>query len=350
MASSFGDVLAALRGYRNELNQQLQQEATQVLDTSTGLLSAFAARPNARAFATPLANVHATGVGVRLKDGVVQPGEFVLKAYVFDKLPGVASALTTQFGNIAVDVEAMPVQLALAAPQQAHRPIVGGVSIAPLNQPYVGTLGCFLRRVLNGNEQFFALSNNHVLAEVNQLAIGTPIVQPGPEIDHAFGPSDVFAALSAYVPLVFPTATLEPAVNRLDAAIALVADSKLLRPGQMLGVPQYTPKLAVALPGMRVIKAGRTTGVTTGTITATHVNGVRVNYSSTNTPRIATFNGAIQIVGDDAHPFSLPGDSGSVILEEATGYPVALLFAGDGRQTSACDMGDVCERFQAFPV
>ena len=106
-----------------------------------------------------------------------------------------------------------------------------------------------------------------------------------------------------------------------------------------------------AVPGMRVIKSGRTTGLTTGIVTATRVNGTQVNYGTRIAPRIATFNDTIQIVSDvDGKPFSAPGDSGSVILDLETGRPVALLFAGDGRTTTACDIGGVCKQFQAFPI
>lgn len=78
---------------------------------------------------------------------------------------------------------------------------------------------------------------------------------------------------------------------------------------------------------------------------------MQINYGTLNAPRIATFNDTIEIISDDASkPFSMPGDSGSVILDRDTGQPVALLFAGDGRTTTACDFGGVCRQFQALPV
>jgi hypothetical protein len=102
---------------------------------------------------------------------------------------------------------------------------------------------------------------------------------------------------------------------------------------------------------MKVIKSGRTTGVTTGTITAIKVNGVRVNYADRGQPpKIATFNNCVEIVGDNGIPFSNPGDSGSVILEASTGKPVALLFAGDGVTTTACDLPSLCRRLNVVPV
>src|SRR5215207_9069015 len=151
-----------------------------MLAESAGV-SAQAAAPLA-AFSSPLTNVHATGVGVRVRGGAVVPDEFVIKVYVFNKVKvdlGAATPdLTRQFGSIPVDVEPLPVQLALAraakkaaakksaaqkgAPALAAgippnrrkvRPIVGGVSIAPLNAAFVGTVGCFVKRRVAGSSR-----------------------------------------------------------------------------------------------------------------------------------------------------------------------------------------------------
>lgn len=67
-------------------------------------------------------------------------------------------------------------------------------------------------------------------------------------------------------------------------------------------------------------------------------------------PRIAVFENTVEVATPSGDPFSLPGDSGSVILEELTGHPVALLFAGDGRTTTACELGPLCRRLRAWPV
>jgi len=101
---------------------------------------------------------------------------------------------------------------------------------------------------------------------------------------------------------------------------------------------------------MRVTKSGRTTGVTTGVVTAVNVNNVQVNYGTQSNPRIASFNETVQIVGDDGRPFSAPGDSGSVILDRGSKKPVALLFAGDGRATTACSFAGVCRDFNVMPA
>ena len=369
--ASYGEVLSVIKDFRNDLEQQTQDEVEAQFSGGMVTMSAFAARGGVSAFSTPLSNVHATGVGIRVRGGQVVPDEFVLKVYVFDKadLGAQTPALMQTYGSIGVDVETLPIQQALAktgaskatasagvapaaapvpAQRRRHRPIVGGLSIAPLNEFFVGTLGCFLKRVAAGSEQFFALSNNHVLVDTNRLPIGTTIVQPGPEVEPT-RPRDAFAALSAFIPIQFPASRLNPVANRFDAAIAVVADTTLIRTRSMFGINNYNPQLATAVPGMRVIKSGRTTGVTTGIVTAVNVDRVQVNYGTRTSPRIATFNDTIEITGD-AGPFSGPGDSGSVILHRDSGRPVALLFAGDGRTTTACDIGGVCRRFQALPV
>jgi hypothetical protein len=212
----------------------------------------------------------------------------------------------------------------------------------------VGTLGCFVRRRIAETEQVFALSNNHVLADVNRLPIGTKITQPGPETGVS-NPADVFAALSEFVPIDFPKGRFAREDNEFDAAIAGVTDMGAISRGKILGIPNYDPVIADPVPGMAVIKSGRT-GVTTGHVTAVGVHGVQVNYGTEANPIIATFTDTIEIVGDGGQPFSLPGDSGSVILEKATGKPVALLFAGDGRTTTTCSFARVCRHFQVEPV
>lgn len=355
--ASYGDVLAVLKEFRNDLERKVHHD---INERASPGLQAFAsrARGGLSAFSTASTNVHASGAGIRVRNGFPVPNEFVIKVYVFDKFPEQrGDALVTTFDGIDVDVEQLPVQLALhAAPaakvpsnRKRHRPIPAGVSIAPINESYVGTLGIFLSRRGPGAEQIYILSNNHVLADTNRLPIGTPIGQPGPE-KSPINPEDVFASLSSFVPLLFPTHPSSTPTNRFDAAIAIVSDPSLIITGKILDINKYVPTIGTAVPGMRVIKSGRTTGVTHGIVTATRVNGVQVNYGTQASPFIATFNDTIEVIGLDDQTFSKPGDSGAIILEESTGHPVALLFAGDGHTTTACDIGGVCQQFSAQPV
>lgn len=387
---SYAECLAALPSFRNDVarRQQLEERPLEV--------TAFATHGAFSAFATPSSNVHATGVGIRQRGGKYIDEEHVLKLFVFDKLEHDAAGAppVESWEGLPVDVEHLPVQVVratasktskasradkgskAAAAQRAkrakaatteeaaaavsdrprqrerRRPIPGGLSISPLRANFVGTLGCFLMRRTIDTEEVFALSNNHVLADVDRLPRGTPIVQPGPEVPPFLTqPQDTLAVLHTAIPLHFPTGDIDPVVNRFDAAIANVTDGDIIERGRIFDLPQYDPSRVVSLePGMRVVKSGRTTGVTHGIVTATNVTGVQINYGTAQVPRIAIFQSLIKIVGVDGSPFSLPGDSGSVILEEQSGHPAALLFAGDGRNTFGCDLGLLCQRLRAWPI
>jgi hypothetical protein len=75
-----------------------------------------------------------------------------------------------------------------------------------------------------------------------------------------------------------------------------------------------------------VRKAGRTTGVTRGRITIVDQDRLPVDMGD-DRPKWATFSNVIEIEGTDGAPFSLGGDSGSLIVDD-NGYARALLFAG----------------------
>lgn len=350
--TTLGDALEALEEFRAEL-VNVQMNATVPRSQAMAFRATAGAAGNA-----PLANVHATGVGIR------DDGQFVVKVYVFDTVTirsaSAVPLLSAPIQGVHVDVEQLPVQVAFAraaakksAPaaasnpaqhQARHRPVPAGVEIGPLGGNFVGTLGCFVRRGGDASGPLFVLSNNHVLANVNRFPVGTPFTQP-----FSASAADTIATLSSFEPILFPTPGAQPR-NVIDAGIAVVTDPARVVTGKMLNIKQYTPRLLAPRPGMTVTKAGRTTGVTTGTIRAIRVRGVQVNYGTRQNPIIATFDNAITITGSNGLPFSNPGDSGSVILDKATGRPVALLFAGDSTTTTACDVSVACARFNVRPV
>ena len=356
--SALNDVLLAIDDFRSDLfsDQNSEEAALTPAAASAGL------RGMLGDFVSPLQNIHATGVGIRRKDGELLPSEFVIKVYVFHKVAGLSKLipkiLSKSFHGVEIDIEELPVMQIGAKKKSAtasattptqhrarRRPIPGGVEIQPRGANFVGTLGGFVRSI-SGPSTVFALSNNHVLANTNRLPIGTEISQP-----FSSSLTDVFARLTSFDTIQLASATNPfPARNRIDAAIARVANTTLIRTGSMFGISNYTPTLKAPLPGMIVTKSGRTTGVTAGRVTAIRVNGVRVNYGTQTAPSIGTFDGCIQVVGNGGSPFSAGGDSGSFILERATGRPVALLFAGNGQTTTACDLTAVCTRFSVLPV
>jgi hypothetical protein len=394
--ATYAECLVALPSFRNELLRDTSLSAG-----GPALPFTFSPHGAFSAFARPLTNVHATGVGIRQRQGKYVRGEHVIKVFVFDKVQGEVPGVPPSYdqGRIPVDIEQLPVQVirpsssavannpsasetqpvaaavnaeagtVLEAPQQLPpqceniRPIVAGISISPLDANFAGTLGCFLLRQNIATQEVFVLSNNHVLADVGRLPAGTKVCQPGPEVPpfHTDA-ATAFATLHSAIPIEFPNTSTEPVFNRFDAAIANVTNGDIIQRAQMFGMvqagqpnpnnlPVYDPSRVVSPePDMRVMKIGRTTGFTRGLITATNVQGVQVNYGTNQFPVIAVFRGVTTIIGDDNKPFSLPGDSGSVILEEATGHPVGLLFAGDGVKTMACDLGALCQQLGAWPI
>lgn len=183
-----------------------------------------------------------------------------------------------------------------------------------------GTLGALLT---DGTNQYI-LSNNHVLGRSDQAVAGEDVSQPG-LIDSGCRVATVVGDFTTAAPF-------GAQATNVDAAIAQ------LRPGTMdstgfihdIGVPSS----AVVLPsvGLSVAKSGRTTGFTTGTISAINAS-VSVQYQR-GCGGGKKFNVAFsnQVVINSS-TFSAGGDSGSLIVSNSGKNPVALLFAGSSTTT-----------------
>ena len=200
------------------------------------------------------------------------------------------------------------------APASPHRvrPVRPGTS-AGHYEITAGTLGAFVR--VDGSDRPRVLSNNHVLADENRGAVGDEILQPG-ALDGGQAGTDRIAALERFV-------ALEAAgVNVVDAALA-VLDDGVEFDASIEAIPTSG---AMASPENveRVVKRGRTTGLTRGVVTAIEVDNVVVRFS-TGTLR---FDNQIEIAGTENMVFSKGGDSGSLIVEESSADGVGLLFAG----------------------
>lgn len=344
----YQDVLGCIHDFRAQLHLERQAE-----DALTPAILKVGLRGILGRIVTPLGNIHAVGVGIRKRKGKYVLDDFVIKLYVYQKKAHASlrkmlpAFLQKPFHGVDVDVEELPVMRAYSSPAdhvKSHRPIPAGVVVKALGSRFAGTLGCYV----TSNSGVFILSNNHVLADTNRLPIGEPVIQP------SFPPNDptlVFARLTEFEPIQLPTPGQSvSARNRIDAAIAEVTDPVKQSLSDILGIPNYVPQLANPMGGMKVTKAGAATGVTTGTINATLVSDLNVDYGGQGSPLTAVFDESIQIDGDGGEPFSAPGDSGSVVVEVETGKPVALLFAGFGNQSSACDLTAVCRRFGVIPT
>jgi len=232
------------------------------------------------------------------------------------------------------------------------RPVPIGVSTG---HPDItaGTIGA---RVTNG-ATVFALSNNHVYANVNNAAIGNNVLQPGP-YDEGVNPADAIGTLAAFEPIRFCTVILVwlmcSETNQIDAAIAATDETKVgfATPSAGYGTPSSLLHAAYGNPsvigdetltqllGQSVSKHGRTTGATSGTIDSINAT-VDVCYDQ-NCSLIARFTDQIIITPGT---FSAGGDSGSLIVSTNGNNPVGLLFAGSDTITIANRIDLVLNRF-----
>ena len=195
-----------------------------------------------------------------------------------------------------------------------------------------GTLGALVN---DKNNNLFILSNNHVLAESDQARAGDTIVQPAlvdlncnPQAGRTVGSlryvvpiesaqSNVDAALAAATPAVDGTGAilqLGPPVNGILTPAAPAAGE-----GEVLS--------ANLLNQLRVVKSGRTTGLTCSTVNTVNLS-VQVDYyydcAETQPYYTKTY---INQIGMPGASFADSGDSGALVLDAANAQAVGLFFA-----------------------
>jgi hypothetical protein len=195
-----------------------------------------------------------------------------------------------------------------------------------------GTLGAL---VSDRDSNLFILSNNHVLAESDQARPGDTIVQPAlvdlncnPQAGRTAGAlryvvplqssqTNVDAALAAATPAVDGSGAilqLGPAINGLLSAAAPAAGT-----GEQL--------TAGILNQLRVVKSGRTTGLTCSTVNTVNLT-VQVDYyydcAETHPYYTKTF---VNQIGMPGASFADSGDSGALVLDAANAQPIGLFYA-----------------------
>lgn len=220
-------------------------------------------------------------------------------------------------------------------------PLRIGSSLAHFNVP-AGTLGCFVTHKVTGARGI--LSNNHVLANVNKGKYGDGIRQPS-KADGGTN-SNLIATLEQFVPM------LSSRTNYLDCAWASLPRNggralsfrDIFNSADVLVNKLCSINPVLAWPDMQVVKVGRTTGYSEGSVDAINVNNLNVRYG--NNIRVR-FDRQIQIKSLSRSHFARPGDSGAVVLD-SNSAPVGLLFSGsdkgggeDSGYTWANPIGDV---------
>ncbi|MGH2698565.1 MAG: hypothetical protein ACRDJL_05110 [Actinomycetota bacterium] len=195
-----------------------------------------------------------------------------------------------------------------------QRPLLIGSSVGH-HEVTAGTLGCFVE-ASDGTPAL--LSNNHVLANENQGSVGDPILQPAP-FDGGDAERDRVGSLSAFVPLKIE----EP--NFVDCAIAGLDGGIDFDAATLIEGLRLAGSADVMEAGAHEIeKLGRSTGRTRGRVTAFEIDNLTVGYDAGS----LRFDNQIEVESTGDGPFSLGGDSGSLVYIAESGLGFGHLFAG----------------------
>ena len=245
--------------------------------------------------------------------------QFVLAVRVqrrgLENSPQLESIKKQAKGEINVQYIGIPTKRAgVPWTQEKTTPLKIGSSIGH-DKITAGTLGGFVRSRDDGS--VLILSNNHVLANENKGMAGDPVLQPGAD-DGGRNPEDKVGELLRFVSLK------REGTNLVDCALATIDSSveydtrTLTGMGELAGLGD-----AILAEDDAVRKVGRTTGKTEGRVTAFELDDVVVQFDT----GLLRFDNQVEIEGAGDTPFSLGGDSGSLIVD-ADRRAVGLLFAG----------------------
>jgi S1-C subfamily serine protease len=286
---------------------------------------------------TPAAALNVVGVGIGEKrskgryTGRACVTVYVAKKYAKSRVKQ-RDFVPQRISGVPTDVVGVGYPEAKSLPKRRRkvRPAQPGTSVGPWDYDWsmVGTFGVIVTDRANRN---YILSNNHVLADENNVALGARISQPGP-LDDEDGPNAI-GRLSEFVPLRFGNAR-----NWMDAAVArLYATVRFEKAIMGIGAPQSAGR---ARRNMRVRKYGRTTGLTEGIVRLTRFDlwHMQFDQGPVRIDDVLTIQG----VGG---PFSQAGDSGSAIVSDDNRV-VGLLFGGYGNTDYAVPIQRILRRFQ----
>lgn len=271
-----------------------------------------------RKFSNVLEDDNVVAVGVSEKHVNAETvGELTVCFYVKKKLPPsqvdgsrMVPAVINMPGDKAVFTDVKELGVLVPEIQHKKRPIESGYSIG---HPKVtaGTLGAIVRK----GRKYHVLSNSHVLANSGKGKKGDPILYPG-VADGGKLPADVVAVLTDFVPFD----TSGNLVNHVDAALAAIDPELYPHLKMAIYKAKSQHSTGVAKRGMKIAKSGRTTGKTRGEV-------IDVNFRFVlKYPGVGGKVGFIDQVL--CTRYSDGGDSGSIVVDTATGKIVGLHFAG----------------------
>ena len=273
-------------------------------------------------------NVTAVDVGYKIRENEITD-ELAIRVHVerkkqIEELKDYEKFSTTgeddRQGSFSVDViegnygPSVMVGIEAAAVNRKSRvsPLIGGISVG---HPKVsaGTLGAIVWDKTDC--QVAILSNWHVLCGSTTCQVGDSIYQPG--VFDGGTAADEVAKLKRF-----------QLNNHMDAAIAGLTG----RRPYVRDILEFNPIAGVESPrlGMKVVKSGRTTGLTEGIIDGVNMS-LSLNYGGGT---VQAFTDQIHIVPRPPWPnidyeVSKGGDSGSVWINESNNKAVGLHFAGE---------------------
>lgn len=193
-----------------------------------------------------------------------------------------------------------------------------------------GTLGALLTK----KGRYFVLSNNHVLGRLNQAAVGEDVLQPGLfDTNCKIKNKNYIGTLAGFKKIKFS------GTNKADAALAETTPMLVSDDGAIHGIGIPGNKTVKPKPGDRVVKSGRSTGVTYGEVEIVNLSGGLTFSKSCGSDEDvqAQFKQVFTVIDGN---FSAGGDSGSVIYEDVAHCPRAMghLIGGTARFTVATSM------------
>ena len=261
-------------------------------------------------------NIVGAGVAEKWSDGAPS-GVLSLCFYVKKKIP----KERVKAANMLPPVMAAPngaaiftdvVEIGKVVPQLTlplvrRKPIQSGYSVGHFAIT-AGTLGAIVTR---GGKKYL-LSNSHVLADSGQGKPGDAIYYPG-KFDGG-GKPDTIAKLAFFEPFTVSTSF----VNEIDAALAEVLVDRLQQVNYAIYGAKTPIKTLDPQRDMKIVVMGRTSGKKKSIVRD-------VDFRILTDYDVGTVGFKGQVLAD---VYSAGGDSGSIIIDDASGAIVGLHFAG----------------------
>lgn len=267
--------------------------------------------------------------------------------------PRIVGHLPDEINDMAIkyiggaDIETNPPTVPAAGtighpPYHLHQGrIACGSSITAAPVYGAGTLGCF---VTTEDGTFCGLTNNHVTGDCNHTAIGMHILSPAPMDADPNGPAPTGVGRHHSLVALHSGDPQQVQLQELDVALFSITDDNQVSSMQGSSIFDTPGTATDPAGGMLVKKVGRTTGLTQGEVVGLWVTPLPIPYKSNRFSSVVHFTGIWSVKGLGGESFSLPGDSGSLVVTEDGQNVVGLIFAGAGQVSFIIPIASVLDR------